>query len=256
MPLYGFVRKHFAHSLTADRMLDKFDLYWLSDLVYLLKDVQPLVWWPIITALLLYLLLQIFFNGAVLGSLNTWMAEDSFGGFLEHGSRFFGRFFQLFWLTLPAYLVAVLVLPAVVGLFFSGWVENAVNEWPQHIVFLIKTAVMIIAFSWANLLADYAKIALVQNEGYGVLKALLSAARFIVRRFFRSWGLYWLLAVFFLLVSALYMETENMLAARNALLIFTVFLLQQLYMLARYGIKVQFFQAQMEFYLSNRATIN
>ncbi len=251
MPLYAFVKNQFGHSLTVDSMLEKFNMYWVSDLAFMLRDVQPLLWWPMISALLLFLVLQIFFNAAVLGSLNAWLEKDSLSSFFENGGRLFGRFFKLFLIFLPLYLIALLVLPALVDSVSSGYVERAVNEWPGQIVFLIKTGVMILAFTIVNMVADYAKIAAAQNDRIGALRALLTGGRFLFRTFFRAWALYWLLVIFFLIVSVAYMETENLITANSAALIVVVFLLQQIYMLCRYWIKVQFYQAQMEFFQAN-----
>jgi len=253
LPLYAFVQSNFGHSLVTDNMLEKFSLYWLSDIVLMLKDYQPLVWWPMIIAGLLFLLLQIYFNGAVLGSLNSWLEEDSLSGFFGSGGRFFGKFFRLFLLTLPLYLIALLVLPALIDIIFSAYVDNAVNEWPGYYVFFLKIFFMVIVFTWVNMLADYAKIVLVQDEKIGVFKALSEAARFLIKRFFVAWGLYWLLVVFFLLISVIYMETENLIRADSVLLILGVFILQQLYILSRFWVKVQFYSDQMEFYLANNA---
>lgn len=251
LPLYFFIQSNFEHSLSADSMLEKFSGYWLGDIVYMLRDHHPLVWWPVILAGLLYLLLQMYFTGALLGSLHSWLEEDSLSSFFSNGSSFFGKFFKLFLLTLPLYIVALIVSPVLIGKIFSGYVENAVNEWPASYVFLIKTFVIIIIFTWVNMLADYSKIVLVQDGNKGVFKAFLEAARFLARRFFRAWGLYWLLVVLFLLFSIVYMETENLIRANSLLLIGVIFFLQQIYILFRFWIKVQFYNAQMEFYLSN-----
>ncbi len=251
LPLYFFVSKNFKHSLTADSMLEKFSLYWLSDIAYMLRDYQPLVWWPMITAALLYFLMQIYFTGGLLGSLNSWLEEDSLSGFVANGGRFFTKFFKLFLLTLPLYIVALLVFPALTAKAFSAYVDNALNEWPVQYVFLIKTFIMIVLFTCVNMLADYSKIIIVQEENKGAFKALISAARFVFGRYFKAWGLYWLLVLFFLLISVIYMETENLIPGNSIILIVIVFFLQQIYMLIRFWIKVQFYNDQMEFYLSN-----
>jgi hypothetical protein len=68
-PLFFLMMKHMAHSFSGERALQKLDIFWLGDFVYRYMNIAPALTGLIVLAAILYLLLSVFLNGGVIGSL-------------------------------------------------------------------------------------------------------------------------------------------------------------------------------------------
>jgi hypothetical protein len=249
LPFYFVLKNHMSRSLMGESLLRGFDYLWLGDAVYKFGGSASLIpFWFMVPAAF-YLFLHIFLNGGIIGRLNDIDTRVCLAGFFSDCGAYFGRFLRLFLLSIPVYLLVVGVLYAIISTVLGIFTKNAVTEWPVIITGNLKIAAIVLVFSIVNMFFDYVKIRLVKAGSKKVLKETWFTLKFILKRFFRAWGLY--LSIGFLHIAAgfVYLEVSNLLPGGSTLfLIFVVFLWQQVYMIARTWVKVTFFSAQMGFY--------
>ncbi len=250
-PIYAFVTRGLSKSLMGDRLLEKMDFFWLGDLIYRLQEPGYLLPFWLVVPAIAFLLLYVFLNGGILGSLKDSEEKVTLQGFFGHCGYYFWRFFKLFLVSILFYAVFVGVIYGLIGALLKLFTDSAVTQWPLIIVGFVKMALFVLLFSLVNMLFDYVKIRLVMTDGPRVINALLEAIRFLRRKLWPAWGLYLLIGVVFVIVSLVYLEVAQLIPDHGTLLILLLFLWQQLYILAKLGIKLHFFASQLTFYHTN-----
>jgi hypothetical protein len=227
VPLANTLEDDLAHRGAAERMLYGFDLPWWSawadahpgttlgpdilgpgfafknlDLLlrgqlpaglFLLREPEPTGdrsagFDPIVLGLgTLYLLVQVFLAGGVLGALRAPRPEWTVRGVLHGSGFYFGRLFRL----------AVLVLLVDALLFwlygpFARWADDqareAVSERTAMVWLLGRHLLLLLALLAVNMISSYARVLVVLEERSSALLALLSAAALCLGHFFRTFG--------------------------------------------------------------------
>jgi hypothetical protein len=252
MPIYYLINNHVSRSLIGDQLLKGLDYLWLGDAFHKFQTTASIIPALIIFPLLLYLLFHIFLNGGIIGRLKDMEAKVILADFFKDCGAYFGRFFRLFLISIPGYLLLVGIpfgiLSAILGIF----TDNAASEWPGIITSNLRYIIFILLFSMVNMIFDYAKIRLVMTDSRKVIKETWFTFKFLFKRlFFKAWRLYLMVGLLFVICTIIYLEISNLLPSHTMFLILIVFIWQQIYMMVRMWIKLTFFSAQMEFYGSN-----
>lgn len=246
-PLYSLLSGAVSNSLMNDLMLNEINLLWLGDLTYKLSDIGRIFTSSLLLPVLVYLLLQIFFNGGMIAGINENPKSISTGWFMGKCAFYFGRFFRLFLFSIPVYLL-MFILFGLVGTVLELFVENASTEWPGIITANIKWFLFVILFTVFNMMLDYAKLRLVFSDSATAWRSLLYGIQFAFKRFFKAWGLYLLNMTGFIIFTLVYMEIEHALPGDSLFFIIIVFILQQLYIWGRMFLRMNFFASQNELY--------
>jgi hypothetical protein len=246
-PLIFLIQDHLAHSFSGQRVLQKLDVPWLGDFIYRFMDAAPAFTGLALLAAILYLLLSVFLNGGIIGCLDRPGARPALADFFHDCGLHFWRFFRLFLLSIPAYLL-------VVGVFFQLIVaalkildRRATTEWPALIISNVRILALILLLGLVAMFFDYAKIGLVTGARKKALKETWLTLAFVGRRFGRAWGLYLLSGLAFAALSLVYLEIARLLPKNRPLLVLLFFLWQQLYVLGRQVSKLLFFGTELEF---------
>ena len=247
-PIYSLIKKDLAPSLMGDRMLERFDFLWLGDFVYKYSDIFPIIVTLVLVSSILYMLVNVFLGGGIIGRLKVEEERVTLKDFFADCGRYFWRFFRLFLLSIPVYLVFVVLLHAVASAVMGLFTKNAVTEWPSLIFGNLKIILFILLFSIVNMVLDYTRIKLVLTDGGKVFKAFRQAVKFVFRRFFRAWILYLMVGLIFVIGSFIYLEVSTALPGHNMMFILVTFVLQQVYIMLRLSVKVDFYAAQMSYY--------
>jgi hypothetical protein len=100
----------------------------------------------------------------------------------------------------------------------------------------------------ANMILDYAKIRLVISDSKKVIYSFLFALKLTGRNFFQTWSLYLINLTGFFVFTIVYLETEHIMPEKSGFMVFIVFVLQQIYIMGRVFIRMNFFGSQSEFY--------
>jgi len=245
-PVYFFVNKDFGHS-PAGEGLRGMSFTWLGDSIYKYQELLPaLAGWVLVPALL-FILVSIFLNGGIIGRLAAG-EKTTLQGFFADCGKYFGRFFRVFLLSLPVYILVFGGLLKLVSAPFKLWAKNAGGEMPVIIASNLRFLVTILILSIVQMYFDYVKIHLAAREGRKVLAAAAAALSFVGRKFFKAWGLYLLVGLLFIAATAAFIAVTNVLPGTGMIALVLGFILAQAYILARIFAKVLFFASELDLY--------
>ncbi len=220
---------------------------WLGDSIYKYQDLLPaLAGWVLVPALL-FILISVFLNGGIIGRLAAG-EKTTLQGFFADCGKYFGRFFRVFLLSFPVYVLIFGGLVKLVSAPFKFWAKNAAGEMPVIVASNLRFLMTILLLSIVQMYFDYVKIHLVVRDGRKVLAAAGAALSFIGRKFFKAWGLYLLVGLLFIVATAVFIAVTNVLREREWRLWLLGFILAQAYILARIWTKVLFFAAELDLY--------
>lgn len=245
-PVYFLVNKDFGHS-PAGEGLGRLNFIWLGDVFYKYQDLLPaLAGWVLVPALL-FILVSVFLNGGIIGRLAAG-EKTTLQGFFADCGKHFGRFFRVFLLSLPVYVLVFGGLIKLVSAPFNVWAKNAAGEMPVIVASNLKFLMTILLLSIVQMYFDYVKIHLVVRDGRKVLAAAAAALSFIGRKFFKAWGLYLLVGLLFIAATAVFIAVTNVLPGTGVAALALGFIWAQAYILARIWTKVLFFAAELDLY--------
>ncbi len=191
------------------------DIAWLAELFYRARALPSLATGILLGGAGLYLLLTVFLSGGLAGRLVTEGEKVSLEGFCGDAGRFFWRYFRLFLLSLPFYILGLGLAGRLAGAVTGAWSKAAVTEWTAILASNASLVVSLLALTIIQMIFDYAKVLIAADDERRVLKGLGRAFRFIGRRFFGAWGLYLLATLVFALGGVLFLAVTNSLPSRG-----------------------------------------
>ncbi|MEI6614006.1 MAG: hypothetical protein WCL37_03845 [Chrysiogenales bacterium] len=250
-PFFFLMTEHMSHSFSGEHALQKLDLFWLGDFIYRFMNVAPAVFSSALLAVVLYLLLSVFLNGGIIGCLNRPEAKTTMADFFHDCGLYFWRFFRLFILSIPVYVVFLGIFYSLIKAFLNIINRRAPTEWPALIVSNLRILALILLLTIMAMFFDYVKIGLVTGARKKVLKETWLTLEFIGKRFFKSWSLYLLVGLVFVALTLFYLEIARILPKAKPHWVLLVFLWQQFYVLCRQLSKVLFFATELEFTRGN-----
>jgi hypothetical protein len=245
-PLAFLIHGQVAHSLSAGDILARADIDWLTDLSTRYMNTTPLLVGLLLAAVVFYLLLTVFLNGGVIGNLLRTGARPTLAEFFHDCGLYFWRFLRLALLSLPFYLLFAGVLHGLVAALLRAFSRRAATEWPALIAGGLRLLALLLLLGIVAMLFDYVKIGLALSGRRSVLKETWRTLKWVVRRFFRAWGLYLLAGLAFVALTLLYLEVARLLPQGRPLLVLLVFAWQQLYVLGRQFSRILFFATEIE----------
>lgn len=196
---------------------------------------------------LLYVCVSSFLAGGFIG-IYAKEYPSSFTEFLMDGAKYFGKFFRL---TLVALLVYVLFFAVIVDWINSSiyqWTQNEASETVPYTYYMIRNVIVLFLVSFLYMIFDYARIRIVVEDRTSALAASAAGARFAVSNFLNTYGLYFLLSIVGVLFIAIYAIIEKLIPQDSYWPLVFLFIVQQLYMLARFWLKGSFYACQTRLY--------
>ena len=198
-----------------------------------------------------YALLWLFLLGGVLDRFARRERTFVLGPFLAAGARYFPR---------------LLRLTAISGVLYFGiyrfarwlfpWIERLTRDVTAEgrvlLAHLGGAVVVIALLGLVNLVFAYAKIAVVCEGRRSSLVALVRAVRFVAGRPWRAIGLYLALSLLAVATIGLYALLAPGPGQSSAIGIALAFLAGQAFVVARLGLRLTYFGAQMRLYETRR----
>jgi hypothetical protein len=196
---------------------------------------------------LLYVCVNSFLSGAFIGVYSKEY-PFSFTDFLSEGARYFGKFFRI---TLVVLLVYFLFFNLVVD-----WMNNSIARWTQaeasetvpYAYYMIRNVFVLLFFSFLSMIFDYVRVRMVVDDRTSSLAATAAGTKFAVTNARSTYGLYLLLCLIGFFLIALYAIIEKVIPQESYWPLLFLFVLQQCYMLARFGLKAAFYACQTGMY--------
>jgi len=193
----------------------------------------------------LYLLVQIFLTGGLLGVFRAPSGGWTFRS-LVHGSGFyFGRILRVSLLALAA-TGLLFAANRPFARFVDGLAREAVDERTALVLTLGRFALLLAALVLVNMVSSHAKVLVVREERLSALLAFVSSAGFCARRFAAAAGQYaavFLLGALLLLAFALVDARIAATGFRTQLLALVLF---ELFVAARIALRLGLLASQLE----------
>lgn len=250
VPVSFELRANLGHLAWTEKSLMPFELN-LIEILLANQNLLASYLVFIITMLLLSALLSVFLNGGLFGQMLSPETGVSFRNFLLAGCRHFWQFLLSLIIFIPFLLVLFLIF-RLLSAPLEQWSARAVTEWPVLLASWLSVLLLALLWTAFRLVLDLARI-LVVAESKKVIAAYLSALRFLSRHFFRLWGLYLLIALAVILISAGWLLLVRLLSPASPAGLMIILILYQAYILFRLlarqvliGVEYSYFSVRKE----------
>jgi hypothetical protein len=247
VPFLAIIQNELGHSFLGSNVRPA-DLTWLGEAALKYGDAVPAIVGGLVFAAFLYLALNVFLNGGIVGRLLDREGRTTLAEFAGDCGRYFWRFTRLFLVSLVFLFLTFGIVLRLVSALFDPLKEGAVSEWLPLILSNLHLLLALLLLSIAHMIVDYARIAVVADEEKKVLKALRHALIFLKKRFFRAWAIYLLIALLSLAGTVLFYILLGPLGGPVVSSVILGFVWMQLYIFFRVWIRTLFVAAQAEYY--------
>jgi hypothetical protein len=196
---------------------------------------------------LLYACVNSFLAGAFIGVYSKEY-PFSFTEFLAEGARYFGKFFRI---ALVALLVYFLFFNLVVEWMNNGiarWTQAEASETVPFTYYMIRNVAVLFLFSFLSMIFDYVRVRMTVDDRTSSVAASVAGAKFALTNARSTYSLYLLLCLTGLILIVLYAIVEKFVPQGSYWPLLLLFVLQQCYMLARFGLKAAFYACQTGMY--------
>jgi hypothetical protein len=248
-PLLFIVQRELGHSLLG-LSVRPVDLGWIGEAVLKYGDALPALAGGLIVLGFVYLALQVFLNGGVVGRLIDKEGPAKMVFFAGDCGRYFWRYVRLFLVSLVFLVLTLGLFMNLVSALFRPLSEAAPTEWLPLILSNLHFLIALLLLSVVHMVVDYARIAVVSDQERKVLKALRHALAFLRKRFFRAWAIYLLIVAATVAGTIVFYVVLGRLGAPGAAQVAAAFAWMQMYVIFRVWIRTLFVAAQAEFYRS------
>lgn len=242
LPLYTTLKAEDQDSRAFLNLLNGFDYTVFSDFMHRsARAIRPLMsvgrWLGV-----LYVFLSVFVAGGILSRIAQPVGSRPgvpfhMGTFWTACSHYAGRFLRLFGVTLLFVLVGAgiwLVAGSLVSIGLNDTLTERGLFWVGGVFFglFVLTATLLLC------IGDYAKVLMFREDERHAFRAFGRAGRLVLRNPGKTFSRYWLLIGIGTGLFALYFLVDDLITMRNWPTILILFVVQQVLIFARVGLKV------------------
>ena len=256
LPMFSLLSREWNYSLAAGPMMDRFDIDYVVELIYKYWDSAPILL-ALLTGLgILYVTLTLLTAGGTLAVFSGTEKRFSAPVFFRGCGAFFWRFLRLFILSVIFYGIFVFGVNGGLSALFSRMTRNWTME--KYVLFLSWGRLLLVAFFFIliNMIFDYAKVRIVVEEGRSAIAAGFRSIKFVFKNFRKTLAVYLLCFLLGVIVIAIYNPLESVLPQYTRKWVIAVFILQQLFILARVYVRLTFFSSEVILYEGLRPAPN
>ncbi|MBZ5536819.1 MAG: hypothetical protein LAO31_12770 [Acidobacteriia bacterium] len=252
LPVFGVLNAELKNSLMAASLADRFSLDFAGEFAFKYWDSLPSALILIAALGMVYVVLTLLTTGGTLAVFSCTERRFTAPVFFKGCGTYFWRFFRLLIVAAIFYGIFVVALNGVL----SSLVNKLTRPWTQQrLVLLVSwTRLLVVAFVFivVNMVFDYAKVRLVIDEGRSAVMAALRSIKFVFRNFKKTLAVFVFCMLLGLLFIVIYNPLEHVLPQHTRRWIIVVFVLQQLFILARTYVRLTFFSSEVLLYESLR----
>lgn len=233
MPLYNLLEDKLSYSLETSKLLNGFNYTVVQDFRNEYGDVVSAILGQSQFFIVLFVLLYVFLTGGILMVFKTLPERLDRTSFVKGCTHFFSRLLRLaiYFLILQVGLLAIFV-----GIYVAI-VDTNCDKCIMDTIYVL-VPLFIIFSSILMMVHDYAKIQVVHSSSKWLFRPIKTAFQLTFRHFFKTIGLYWFNLLTFIMVFAFYWLVKSNIPADTGMGILMVFVLGQIFLLARIGIKL------------------
>jgi hypothetical protein len=247
VPVLAIVQGQLGHSLLG-MSVQIFDLGWIGEAVLAYQASLAGLLGVLVAGGLVYLALQVFLNGGLVGRLLDKEGPASLAEFAGDCGRYFWRYVRIWFLFLVFLVLTLGIFMQLVTALFEPLSKSALTEWLPLILSNLHLLIALLLLSIVHMIIDYTRIAVVADEERRVLRALRHAQTFLRKRFFRAWAIYLLIVGLTVAGAAVFFVVLGRLNSPSTAAVAAGLIWMQLFMVFRIWIRTLFVAAQAEFY--------
>jgi hypothetical protein len=193
----------------------------------------------------LYLLLQVFLTGGLLGVFRSPQGGWTVRGFVHGSGFYFGRLLRV-GLTALAAAAAVLALNVPFARWVDGLAREAVSERTALALDVGRHALLLLLLVLVHMVSSHAKVRVVREERLSAALALLSSLGFCARNFVAALGQYLVAGLLGLAVLFAFGALDSRLAVIGGKSQLVALVLFQLVVAARIALRLGLLASQLE----------
>jgi hypothetical protein len=235
-------------SLSLEKLVKDFDYTTYNDFMFKhggkVHSLMSAVDWLVA----FYLFLNVLLGGGLISTVNEHGDNFSLKSFFAECGAYFSRFFRLFLISLFVLFLVSAITGFFLGIIFSASTESAVSEVLPMTLGGIFFALFLFVVMLIVLIADYAKVMTVVNEGTSMLKVFWQSVKFVFQNFFRVIGLQIVMLLLTLLAMGIYLILERQIGTSSAGAVVGLFLVQQIFVASKVSLRVWIFSGQVELF--------
>jgi len=236
LPFRAVITRFAGHSVMATKLAESIDMNFVFDLMVHNKNLSSVIVTLALVVTLTYWLINLFLSG---GALAVFAADTGYDKqqFWGSAGSYFGRFLRLGLFSIPVFALLFAVqflVPLALKIVYSSDAPQNISYWAGWLKFALRTLGILF---WAVIL-DYARIMTVAGDERKMSKTLWRGVKFALNNFARVFTLALLMLIVGSLVLLIYNPLANALSAPSVVIVVLLFLLQQLYMLFRMGLRL------------------
>ncbi|WP_080054861.1 hypothetical protein [Spirosoma aerolatum] len=237
LPFYSTLLAEDQDSRVFLNLLNGFDYTIYSDFMHRSrKAILPLIsvgrWLGA-----LYLFLSVFFAGGILFRFSQPTTRFNTGFFWQACTHYFGRFLRLFGVTFLFLLVGAGIW-LVAGSLIAILANDALTERGQFWIGAVFFACAALTGTLILCIGDYAKVLMFREDSHQAFKSFGQAGRLVLGNILRTYGLYWLFILIGTGMFGLYFLIDEAVLMSNWATILLMFVIQQVMIFGRIGLKV------------------
>lgn len=204
--------------------------------------------WLILGLGLLYITLNALMLGGLIGIFGEEKRKFSIGRFFHLAGSYFNRFFSI---TATAALVYLLfyklaILPLI--RVFEALGNTFLSERAAVLTSWIGALLAFFILTLLNIIFDYGRIAVIKENKQSAWEAIWIGLKFIFRHFGQVLGIYYVLVAITVLLTLVFAGLFSSISQTGLLLIILAFLLQQVFIVVKIWLRLNFYGCQYEFY--------
>jgi len=238
-PISSQFNEMFSNSLSADTILQGQGTNSIFEFMVHKAEIIAVQQKFILLAGLVYLLLTIFFNAGIITNL---VEKKNFQAafFFQSAGHFLGRLLRLFLWSLPFYLIALILYSILSKVFklISGESEPLI-----FIFFMVNLLILVFLFLFIKMVFDYTKIAMITEDKRRVIITNFKTWKFVLKNKWKTLSLFYLIILLLIILSVIYLALCSLLHISTWVAIILLFILQQLFIFSRIGIKLIYFSS-------------
>lgn len=249
-PMWSSLRSFIGGSEMGGVLAGNFDWDFLFEFIKNNPNLISTLLWLIVVIFIIHTFWSLFLSG---GAFTIFAGNEKYtpAAFWGGAAKYFGRFVRLAaWsLVLVLALIFLQFLPDLVQrVFFGKDPYQNITYWMSW----VKIGFRFLCFLFFKLVLDYARIHTVMTGERIMRASFMEGVSFASRNFFAAFGLS---LVFFLagaLVLLLYNPLADSLSAPSGVVIFVLWIVQQLYLLCRKTLELALYASQVHLYRERR----
>jgi hypothetical protein len=253
LPFYIIFSASFGRNVKALNFLEQLDISLLIDFLYHWRKILPIYFGMFVLVCIIGMLVFVFLCGGLWGVLRDRIRRPEGGfsmeGYFGYCGKYFWAFLRLSLLLLVLYLIALFVFVLFSAVFDAVAGESNLLEITSWRV-LIKMFIGLVLFFFVNMIGDYLRIFLVENEGERFSAVLRKGLNFVLTKLTRALSLYYLLTLILVVAIGIYVGIHEVLSRMPPIgfFIFTTFLIQQTFVLFFSFYRLVYYSSQLTLY--------